>query len=159
MTGIHESEKIVLEANEKAFATVNQNLEKYFTEMLPTKQASLKKLKDDIESGVEFEIKDVSGNKIPFLELSGGQKTLLNISFVFALSRVQKSCFYIIDEVDAALDEVNQKIVGKAIRKIFSDTQVLSISHNQSFQTESERMLFVSKENGITVVKKVIDKK
>lgn len=157
--GIKASETIVNVATEKAFVEIDRNFSKFFTEMIPTKKVSLSRKGGKIEDGIEFLIQDLHGNIVPFTELSGGQKTLLNIAFIFALSTVQKSAFYIIDELDAALDEFNQAILGKAIHKIFSGTQVLSISHNAQFQKEAQRLIMISKENERTIIKKTIDRK
>lgn len=55
---------------------------------------------------------------------SGGQKTLLAVAFIFAVASYNKSLFYILDEVDAALDEQNQAIVAKAMKEFFKDCQV-----------------------------------
>lgn len=66
--------------------------------------------------------------------------------------------FYILDEIDAALDEENQAIVGKAITQIFKNSQVLSISHNPNFQKTASRTIFIDKVDGCSIAKKIITK-
>jgi len=74
------------------------------------------------------------------------------MAFVFSISQINKSLFYIIDEVDAALDENNQEIIAKSIKSIFKNCQILSISHNSNFQLEAEKKILISKKNGISII-------
>ena len=50
------------------------------------------------------------------------------------------------DEIDAALDEKNQKAIASLIKQVLSDgVQILSISHNHSFQSEANRTVYIQK--------------
>lgn len=97
--GIKKSQKIVDEFNEIAFKSINQNFQKIFKEMIPTKSCNLMKLGSKIEQGIDFEIKNSNETKCNYSELSGGQKTLLNISLILSISIFKKSLFYIIDGI------------------------------------------------------------
>eukprot|EP01080_Neovahlkampfia_damariscottae_P008839 gene8839-787_t len=154
---IESSKNIADQVNEETFEKVNSKFKIYFSSMVPNKIACIKKISLKIEEGIDFEIQNSNNQKktiCPYNELSGGQKTLLNMSFVFAISQVNKSLFYIIDEVDAALDENNQEIIAKSIKSIFKDCQILSISHNSNFQLEAEKTITISKKDGVSIVNK-----
>lgn len=170
--GIEQANEVVLRANEHAFEKIGDIFSRYFSILLPSKRAKLYKTGERVEDGIEFVVWDAaSGDRtisedalsdansnVTLAQLSGGQKTLLSLSFIFAVATFHRSMFYLLDEVDAALDETNQAIVAKAIKKIFkTKTQIISVSHNHSFQTEAERTIFVEKPQH-TIIAKVINK-
>ncbi|MGB2845508.1 MAG: AAA family ATPase, partial [Candidatus Aminicenantaceae bacterium] len=71
------------------------------------------------------------GKKVQTLSLlSGGEKSLTSLAFFFALFRYKPTPFCILDEVDAALDEVNLKRFLDLMEKIKNQTQFIIITHN-----------------------------
>jgi chromosome segregation protein len=62
--------------------------------------------------------------------LSGGEKTLTALAFLFALQRYKPAPFYILDEVDAALDKENTRRLGEFLQRVSKDAQFLVITHN-----------------------------
>ena len=62
--------------------------------------------------------------------LSGGEKSLTSLAFLFALFRYKPTPFCILDEVDAALDEVNLARFLDLMRAVKSETQFIIITHN-----------------------------
>ena len=66
-------------------------------------------------------------------QLSGGQKTLLALAFVLALAEYSSSPLYLLDEIDAALDEGNQCLVADVLQQRFGHVQILCISHHPAF--------------------------
>ena len=72
------------------------------------------------------------GKKLQHISLlSGGEKTLTAISLLFAILRVRPVPFCILDEVEAALDEVNVDNFGKYLKKYKGDTQFILITHKK----------------------------
>ena len=70
--------------------------------------------------------------KIRGLEmLSGGERTLVSIALLFAISQVNPPPFLILDETDAALDEANSKRYGDMIEKLSKHSQLILITHNR----------------------------
>ena len=61
-------------------------------------------------------------------ELSGGQCSLLSLSFILAMLKVKPAPIYILDEVDAALDVENTQNIGEMIKKHFPESQFIIIS-------------------------------
>eukprot|EP01041_Mallomonas_annulata_P005214 gene5214-10434_t len=82
--------------------------------------------------------------------LSGGQKALLGLAFVFASALLKRSPLYLLDEVDAALDETNQQAVGKVIASIFDTCQVICVSHHTGFQRQAQHSVPIIMRNGHT---------
>ncbi|MEM7821445.1 MAG: AAA family ATPase [Candidatus Aenigmatarchaeota archaeon] len=63
--------------------------------------------------------------------LSGGEKSLTALAFLFAIQQFKPAPFYILDEVDAALDKENTKKVAELIKSLSKDAQFLIITHNE----------------------------
>jgi chromosome segregation protein len=63
--------------------------------------------------------------------LSGGEKTLVSVALIFALSQVNPPPFLILDETDAALDEANSKRYGDALKELAKYSQLILITHNR----------------------------
>ena len=83
-----------------------------------------------LESGVEV-IAQPPGKKVQNMGLlSGGEKSLTSLAFLFALFRYKPTPFCILDEVDAALDEANLARFLDLMRTIKSETQFIIITHN-----------------------------
>ena len=81
-------------------------------------------------------------------ELSGGQKTLLGLAFVLAIAEYQPSPLYLLDEVDAALDECNQTKVVSLVAQVLglkNKCQTLAISHHADFQRGATRVCEIAK--------------
>lgn len=89
---------------------------------------------DDVnesEIGVEIKV-DLPKKKIKSLDmLSGGEKSLISLAALFALISVSPPPFLVLDEVDAALDEVNSKRFSGLINKFSEKTQFIIITHNR----------------------------
>lgn len=86
---------------------------------------------NESEVGVEITV-DLPKKKIKSLEmLSGGEKSLISLAALFALISVSPPPFLVLDEVDAALDEVNSKRFSGLINKFSEKTQFIIITHNR----------------------------
>jgi len=106
--------------------------------------------KDVLEAGVEISItKPGRGvQKLPLL--SGGEKALVAIALIFALMTKKPSPFYILDEIDAALDDINAERFKRLLLKYRDRTQFLVITHNKIVMEAADLMHGVTMENGIT---------
>lgn len=80
--------------------------------------------------------------------LSGGEKTLASLSLVFALHKFSPSPFYILDEIDAALDYKNVSLIAQLIREIKAQFIIISLRHNM-FE-KAERLIGAYKIDGCT---------
>jgi chromosome segregation protein len=116
----------------KALEQVNTNFCDLFTALFKGGNAEVKLLEPDnpLESGVEI-VAQPPGKRVQNLSLlSGGEKSLTSLAFLFALFRYRPSPFCFLDEVDAALDDVNLARFLDLLKTIKQQTQFILITHN-----------------------------
>jgi len=116
----------------KALAEVNKSLQEVFSILFDGGSADLKLVDSSqpLESGVEI-IAQPPGKRVQSLSLlSGGEKSLTSLAFFFALFRYKPTPFCILDEVDAALDDVNLARFLELMKREKSQTQFIIITHN-----------------------------
>jgi chromosome segregation protein len=116
----------------RAVDEVNTNFQDIFSSLFKGGNASVKLLEPEspLESGVEI-VAQPPGKRVQNLSLlSGGEKSLTSLAFLFALFRTKPSPFCFLDEVDAALDDVNLARFLDLLRNIKHQTQFLLITHN-----------------------------
>lgn len=80
--------------------------------------------------------------------MSGGEKTLTALAFLFAIQRFRPAPFYILDEIDAALDKPNTKKTVELIKKYSNNSQFIVITHNEATIQEADCVYGVSMEEG-----------
>jgi chromosome segregation protein len=115
-----------------ALAEVNKNFQDLFTTLFEGGSAEVRLTDeaDPLEGGVEI-IAQPPGKKVQNMGLlSGGEKSLTSLAFLFALFRYKPTPFCILDEVDAALDEANLVRFLNLMKKIKTETQFIIITHN-----------------------------
>lgn len=116
----------------KALEQVNKNFQDLFAMLFKGGNAEVKLLEPDnpLESGVEI-VAQPPGKRVQNLSLlSGGEKSLTSLAFLFAMFRYRPSPFCFLDEVDAALDDVNLSRFLDLLREIKNQTQFILITHN-----------------------------
>ena len=140
----------------KTFDIVNDNFKNFFG-MLTTKGAEanlvLENEENPFEAGVRINVKITGSKFLDIRGLSGGEKTLTALAFIFAIQEHEPASFYILDEVDAALDKHNSEKLAKLIRKYAEKAQYIMISHNDHVVSEADILYGVSMNNdGISQV-------
>ena len=115
------------------------------------KSVNIKKLGEDKQNVIEQKGLDINislpGKKIKELhQLSGGERSLISIALLFALSRVKPQPFLILDETDAALDEANSRRYGDMVEQLSQYSRLILITHNR------ETMSRAGKIYGITMI-------
>lgn len=116
----------------KALEEVNRNFQEIFALLFQGGTAEVKLLdpENPLESGVEI-VAQPPGKRVQNLALlSGGEKSLTSLAFLFALFQYKPSPFCILDEVDAALDEVNLTRFLHLMKAIKHQTQFIIVTHN-----------------------------
>lgn len=112
---------------------VNKNFQSVFSYLFPGGKAEIVLEKEDnlLESGIEIQIQP-QGKKLQKLSLlSGGETALAALAFLFALYFTRPSPFYILDEVEASLDEANLQRFINLLLRLKDKTQFLIITHQQ----------------------------
>lgn len=140
----------------KTFEVVDSNFQNFFR-MLTTKGAEAALVLDNeenpFEGGVRINVKITGSKFLDIRGLSGGEKTLTALAFIFALQEHEPASFYVLDEVDAALDKHNSEKLAKLIRKYAEKAQYIMISHNDNVVSEADVLYGVSmNEDGISQV-------
>ncbi|KAH0796855.1 RecF/RecN/SMC protein [Histomonas meleagridis] len=110
------------EAIASTFSQLSTNFSKVFSELEPTAQAQLVLQRDEesgFYTGIAIHVQFNTENEVSTLDqLSGGQKTLVALSLVFAIQKFSPAPFYLFDEVDSALDDKYRKTVSEMIHKL-----------------------------------------
>jgi chromosome segregation protein len=76
--------------------------------------------------------------------MSGGEKSLTALAFIFAVQRYNPAPFYALDEVDAFLDAANAEMVGEMVDDLAGDAQFIVVSHRSALLERSERAIGVT---------------
>jgi len=115
-----------------ALDEVNKNFQQVFAILFNggTAEVKLTEPENPLESGVEI-VAQPPGKKVQSMVLlSGGEKSLTSLGFLFALFRYRPAPFCILDEVDAALDDVNLGRFLELMKKVKTETQFIIVTHN-----------------------------
>jgi chromosome segregation protein len=116
-----------------AFADVSQNFEQLFSTLFPGGRGSIKLTdpEDLLETGIEVEAKPSGKNVRKLSLLSGGERSLTALAFLFAVFRSRPSPFYVMDEVEAALDDVNLHRFLELVAEFRREAQLVIVSHQK----------------------------
>ena len=137
----------------KAYHEINREFSRIFQQLSPggSSKMILDRPDKPFEGGVSIEARP-RGKKISSLEiLSGGEKTLVALAFIFAVQEFYPAPFYVLDEIDAALDGPNVHRVSTVIKEFASQAQFMVISHREENIVNADRIYGVSmQQSGIT---------
>ena len=144
------------------FDEVNANFQEIFAILFPGGKARLElELPDDIEnSGVEVKAQPHGKHISKMSLLSGGEKSLVALCLLFAVYKKRSTPFYILDEVEAALDDTNLRRLIKYLEDLKDATQLIMITHQRRTMEMADVLYGVSMKNdGVTrVVSQKLDK-
>ena len=138
-----------------AFNQINENFGEVFSELFGGGHAELSLTDPDnvLESGIE--IKAAPPGKIikSLMQLSGGEQAFIGVALFFAILRVNPTPFCILDEIEAALDEVNVERLAQYIKRYSHGTQFIMITHRRGTMAAADRLYGVTMpEHGISKV-------
>src|SRR5205085_7482568 len=106
-------------------------------------------LPDDLlETGIELEAKPSGKNVKKLSLLSGGERSLTALAFLFAIFRARPSPFYVMDEVEAALDDVNLHRFLALIHEFRQEAQLLVVSHQKRTMEAADVLYGVTMQAG-----------
>ncbi len=122
------------------FALINKNFGETFRELLGGGDASLSLTNEDDILGSGIDIKcHPPGKIVSHLELlSGGERALVAIALYFAIMKVSPAPFCVMDEIEAALDEVNVDRFAQYLRRMNDNTQFILITHRRGTMEEAD---------------------
>jgi chromosome segregation protein len=133
-----------------AYSDVRDNFEKLFSGLFPGGQGKLILTSPDdlLNTGIEVEAKPSGKNVKKLSLLSGGERSLTALAFLFAVFRSRPSPFYVMDEVEAALDDVNLHRFLTLIDEFRKDAQLLIVSHQKRTMEAGDCLLGVTMQPG-----------
>jgi len=123
----------IVEVFGAAYADVAENFENLFATLFPGGEGRLRLTDPDhlLESGIEVEARPSGKNLRKLSLLSGGERSLAAMAFLFAVFRARPSPFYMLDEVEAALDDVNLHRFLDLVNEFRDEAQMLIVSHQK----------------------------
>ncbi|MBI2579410.1 MAG: chromosome segregation protein SMC [Candidatus Aenigmarchaeota archaeon] len=107
---------------------------------------------NNIDSGLVVEASPMGKRVVNLDAMSGGEKTLTSLAFLFSVMQHSSSPFYVLDEIDAALDKANTKKIAGLIKKYSKNVQFIVITHNDLTIQEADKVFGVSIEGGVSKV-------
>ncbi len=133
-----------------AYADVADNFTTLFERLFPGGQGSLKLTEPDnlLETGIEVSAKPSGKNVKKLSLLSGGERSLTALAFLFAVFRSRPSPFYVMDEVEAALDDVNLHRFLSLIEEFRHEAQLIIVSHQKRTMESADSLYGVTMEPG-----------
>ena len=140
------------------FRKINQRFSETFIKLFGGGQASLE-LEDEsdiLNSGIEIKVQPPGKTLKTITLLSGGEKAFVAIALYFAIIEVRPTPFVVMDEIEAALDEVNVVRVSSYMRGLSDKTQFLVITHRRGTMEDADVLYGVTmQEQGVSRVLKI----
>lgn len=150
---MQEMDEVMKEEFSKTFENINQEFKKVFKELFKGGTASLELTNPEsiLETGVDI-VASPPGKKLTTINLlSGGEKTLIAISLLFAILNVKTVPFCLFDEVEAALDEANVLEFGNYLKHYKGNTQFLIITHKKKTMEYAKTLYGITmQESGVS---------
>ncbi|HTN80160.1 MAG TPA: chromosome segregation protein SMC [Acidimicrobiales bacterium] len=133
-----------------AFADVASNFESLFSTLFPGGQGSLRLTDPEhlLDTGIEVEARPSGKNVRKLSLLSGGERSLTALAFLFAVFRSRPSPFYVMDEVEAALDDVNLHRFLDLVHEFREEAQLLIVSHQKRTMEAADCLFGVTMQPG-----------
>ncbi len=145
--------KLVAELNDKKkvgftriFGGINESFKKTFAELSNGGDAELllENEEDPLSGGLIIKARPKDKRVVRMEALSGGEKSLTALSFIFAIQAHEPSPFYLLDEVDMFLDGINAENVARAVKRGSKNAQFLQISLRKVTLKESDHIIGVT---------------
>ena len=130
---IQEMTGIMKEQFSKQFKIINRNFGEVFKELFGGGKAELKLADEEniLECGIDIEVQPPGKKLQNMMLLSGGERAFTAIALLFAILKINPSPFCVLDEIEAALDDVNVYRYAEYLKKFTKDTQFLVITHRK----------------------------
>ena len=151
---VTDVDRLVEEAFASAFAATRQQFEHVFGVLFPGGAGDLVLTdpEDMLATGIEIEARP-AGKKVKRLSLlSGGERSLAAIAFLVAIFKARPSPFYVMDEVEAALDDVNLSRLLAIFKELQETSQLIVITHQKRTMEIADALYGVTMRDGVTTV-------
>ena len=131
------------------FAEINESFSETFAEIFGGGSARLELEDEDdiLNCGIEIHVR-LPGKSLKTISLlSGGEKAFVAIALYFAILKVSPTSFCVLDEIDAALDDVNVTRFAQYLHRLVDKTQFILITHRRGTMDECDLLYGVTMEN------------
>lgn len=135
------------------FKLINKNFNEVFVELFGGGKAELILTDEEniLECGIDIQVQPTGKKLQNMMLLSGGEKAFTAIALLFAILRINPAPFCILDEIEAALDDVNVYRFAEYLKKFSNDTQFLVITHRKGTMEVADTVYGITmEENGIS---------
>jgi chromosome segregation protein len=139
----------------ETFEAVSTRFAETFARLFPGGEAKMWQTDPEhlSETGIEIAVQPPGKKMTSLTALSGGERAMTAAALIFALIKVKPSPFYLLDEVDAALDDANVERLSSMVREVASDAQMLIVTHNKKSMELASRMYGVTmQEPGVSSI-------
>jgi len=147
-------EQLKKETFMKTYNNINENFKEVFHKLSEGEGELVLETPDNpLAGGLDMKVSIRDKKHQRLASLSGGEKSLTALAFVFSIQRYMPSPFYAFDEVDANLDTMNVERIAQMVQKQSQDTQFIVVSHRKPMIESANRTIGVTqKEKGKTRV-------
>lgn len=129
----------------ECFNEVNKNFSDMFFKFFNGEgKLTFENQEKPLESGLLIEANPKKGKLQNIDSMSGGEKTLTALAFMFAIQLYSPAPFYAFDEADAALDKENSAKMGNLIEMIAQKSQFISVTHNDTITKKADQIIGVA---------------
>ena len=153
---IHEIDVKKKKAFLQTLTTINELFTRNFSELSTKGQVylELENPKDPFEAGtgVNITVKTGHGRYFDVKSLSGGEQSLVALSLIFAIQEYRPYHFYLVDEIDAALDKRNSERLAGLLNKYMQRGQYIVITHNDEVISRATNLYGVSMHDGVSKI-------
>ncbi len=130
---IEDMVQIMRQQFTEKFAVINKHFGETFVQLFGGGKAELvlTEPKDVLNSGVEINVQPPGKAVKSMLQLSGGEQAFVSIALLFAILKVRPAPFCVLDEIEAALDDVNVYRFADYLKKFSNDSQFIVVTHRR----------------------------
>ena len=151
---VREVDHQVKGAFEQAYADIAREFTEVFSRLFPGGSGSLKLTdpEDMLTTGVEINARPAGKNVQRLSLLSGGERSLAALAFLIAIFKARPSPFYILDEVEAALDDLNLSRMLELFKQLREVSQMIVITHQKRTMEVADVLYGVTMREGVSRV-------
>lgn len=150
---IQEMTEVMKEQFKTQFEIINKNFGEVFRELFGGGKAELTLADEEniLECGIDITVQPPGKKLQNMMLLSGGEKAFTAIALLFAILKINPAPFCVLDEIEAALDDVNVFRYAEYLKKFSKDTQFLVITHRKGTMEAADTVYGITmEENGIS---------
>ena len=130
----------------EVFDKMKDNFKRIFASLSTKGEVNLviQNQENPFDAGVDITVRVADKKFVDIIGFSGGEKTLAALAFLFAIQEFEPAPFYVMDEVDAALDKMNSDMLSKLLAQYSHKSQYIVISHNDGVISAADSVYGVS---------------